>query len=330
MDWKKLLFGGGNEQTLDFFPPVVCEDSFTIDPPSEVFNEGFGDWRHAFVGQFIGAAPNFVALKKIVDSLWGKDSLAKVSLAGPNLYVFSFVNVSARDWVLENGPWHIQHKPLVLRKWEPNLPKLDFDLACMPVWIQLFNVPLELFSRRGLSYIASGIGKPLYMDSVTASRERLEFAKVCVEVAAGARIPRVIPVKMNDQSIVAVRVKIPWMPASCSHCKLFGHSDKLCSAVQEGVANQNPIWKAKPIVSNGEVDSSGVHANVVCGESSTIGEDVSNALVDEMGELALLGLPMLLWEMVLSQLVEMKAREIGKVKANVPGATGQGGVSFSQ
>ncbi|KAK8534030.1 hypothetical protein V6N12_047428 [Hibiscus sabdariffa] len=138
----------------------------------------------------------------------------------------------------------------------------------------------------------------------------------------------------------------------------------------EGVANQNPIWKAKPIVSNGEVDSSGVHANVVCGESSTIGEDVSNALVDEMGELALLGLPMLLWEMVLSQLVvcrmvmwrnfllcivrvysetiddlrkpraaslgvasllqEMKAREIGKVKANVPGATGQGGVSFSQ
>ncbi|KAK8606498.1 hypothetical protein V6N13_030779 [Hibiscus sabdariffa] len=164
----------------------------------------------------------------------GKSSLTKVSLAGSNLYVFSFANVTARDWVLENGPWHIQHKPFVLRKWEPNLKQLDFDLARMLIWVQLYNVPLEFFSRKGLSYISSAIGIPLYMDSVTASRERLEFAKVCVEVTVGHRIPRIVPVKLKDNSIVFVKVKIPWMPPCCSHCLSFRHLDRLRPMVKGG------------------------------------------------------------------------------------------------
>ncbi|KAK8684981.1 hypothetical protein V6N13_040992 [Hibiscus sabdariffa] len=90
----------------------------------------------------------------------------------------------------------------------------------MPVWVQLYSVPLELYSRRGLSYIASAIGYPLYMDTITASKERLEFAKVCVEIAAGARIPRAV--------VTTVKVSVPWMPACCSKCKTFGHTVSAC------------------------------------------------------------------------------------------------------
>ncbi|KAK8614048.1 hypothetical protein V6N13_122424 [Hibiscus sabdariffa] len=222
VDWRKFFSGGGDEQTLNFSPPVIRDDSFEIDLPSEVFNEGVSDWKLSLVGQFIGAAPNFVAPRRIVASLWGKDVLTMVSLAGSNLYVFSFANVTARDWVLENGPWHIQHKPLILRKWEPNLQRLDFDLTRMPIWVKLYNMPLELYTKLGLSYIPSGLGVPLYMGSITASRERLEFVKVCIEVPACVRLPRAIPVKMRDKSIVTVKIKFPWMPASCSSYKTFG------------------------------------------------------------------------------------------------------------
>ncbi|KAK8651553.1 hypothetical protein V6N13_141152 [Hibiscus sabdariffa] len=165
VDWKSFFFGGGDEQALEFFPTVTYEDSFAVESPPELFNEGISDWKDALVGQFIGTAPNFIALKRTVDALWGKSSLAK----------------------------HIQHKPLVLRKWEPNLKRLDFDLAKMPVWVQLYNAPLELFSRKGLSYISSALGVPLYMDLITASREHLEFAK----------------------------------------CSTFGHSEKFCPLAQQ-------------------------------------------------------------------------------------------------
>ena len=38
----------------------------------------------------------------------------------------------------------------------------------LPIWVHLGNVPLELFTLDGLSYIANAIGNPLYMDKCTA------------------------------------------------------------------------------------------------------------------------------------------------------------------
>ncbi|KAK8610902.1 hypothetical protein V6N13_082058 [Hibiscus sabdariffa] len=121
--------------------------------------------------------PNFQCFKKI-----GRD-------------VFSFANLTAtaRDWVLENGPRHIQNKPLVLRKWEPNLAKLNF----------------------GLSYIAGALGTPLYMDSITASRERLEYAKVYVEIGVDSEIPKHINLVLRNGSTNADHVYIPWLPPRC-------------------------------------------------------------------------------------------------------------------
>ncbi|XP_039005547.1 uncharacterized protein LOC120132938 [Hibiscus syriacus] len=152
--------------------------------------------------------------------------LRMLSLAGHNLYVFSFSNLELRDWVLENGPWHIQNKPLVLRKWEPNLRKLDFDLKCMPVWVQLYNVPLELFSRR------------------------LEFAKVCVKVEAGAVIPEVIQVVLSDGSFAKIRVYAPWFPKFCLECNTFGHLASSCAEVLKGPSKtketkESHFWRKK-------------------------------------------------------------------------------------
>ncbi|MBA0760202.1 hypothetical protein Gotri_022962, partial [Gossypium trilobum] len=58
----------------------------------------------------------------------------------------------------------------------------------MPVWIQLSRVPLDLFTRKGISYVVSALGKPLYMDGITTSEQSLAFAKVCVEIVAGFKI----------------------------------------------------------------------------------------------------------------------------------------------
>ena len=64
----------------------------------------------------------------------------------------------------------------------------------------------------GISYIASGLGNPLYIDRITANQQRLAFAKVCVEVEAAIEIPRFIEVELRDGSLVQVQVDILWMP----------------------------------------------------------------------------------------------------------------------
>ncbi|XP_039004038.1 uncharacterized protein LOC120130969 [Hibiscus syriacus] len=194
---------------------------------------GIAEWKLSLVGQFLGPAPNFATMQRIVDNLWAKashSSRIQVSLASSNLYIFSFATESARDWVLENGPWHIINKPLILRKWEPSLKRLNFDLSKIPIWVHLYNVPLELFSQAGLSYLASGVGIPISMDSVTTSKTMLEFAKVCVEIGVNDEIPKSIDVMLQDGQTSSVFVEIPWLPPRCKKCLIFGHNDKNCLA----------------------------------------------------------------------------------------------------
>ena len=59
----------------------------------------------------------------------------------------------------------------------------------MPVWVKLLNIPLEAWSTKGISAVASGIGKPLIMDQTTAKMcnegiGRLGYARVLVEISA--------------------------------------------------------------------------------------------------------------------------------------------------
>ncbi|MBA0750228.1 hypothetical protein Gogos_001646 [Gossypium gossypioides] len=70
----------------------------------------------------------------------------------------------------------------------------------LPVWIHLKHVPLELFTGGGLSYIASALGNPLYMDGITASKQRLSHAKVCVELS----VDQVFPRGYDDESIKTI------------------------------------------------------------------------------------------------------------------------------
>ncbi|KAK8571345.1 hypothetical protein V6N13_103472 [Hibiscus sabdariffa] len=177
MNWRSL-FAANKDHSVQFFPPHIENGDVTIRPPTEVFETGICIWKNSLVAQFLGKSPNFNLLKRLVNLLWGKFGDVEVNFAGENLFLFQSPNSESSDWVLANGPWHIHNMPIILRKWEPNLRSLEFNMDRLSVWIHLYRIPLELFTTVGLSYIASVIGIPLYMDSITAGLQRLAFAKV--------------------------------------------------------------------------------------------------------------------------------------------------------
>ncbi|XVE75051.1 hypothetical protein DITRI_Ditri12bG0066400 [Diplodiscus trichospermus] len=122
------------------------------------------------------------------------------------------------------------------------MSSLDFDLAKIPIWLHLRNVPLELFTRSGLSYIASAVGIPLYMDRITTSYQRLAYAKVCVEIKVSSEIPSSIEVRMKDGSPVSISMEVPWHQQRCKNCSLFGHSPNTC---QRKAATITKAWVLK-------------------------------------------------------------------------------------
>ncbi|XVF39908.1 hypothetical protein PTKIN_Ptkin01aG0070700 [Pterospermum kingtungense] len=83
----------------------------------------------------------------------------------------------------------------------------------------------------------------LWWSSISNLHQRLAYAKVCIELDAAKEIPKLVMVKMKDESLISVRVEVPWFPAKCTHCLLFGHEDKACP--KKPVVASNKVWVVK-------------------------------------------------------------------------------------
>ncbi|KAF5185843.1 hypothetical protein FRX31_024563 [Thalictrum thalictroides] len=84
--------------------------------------------------------------------------------------------------VVEAGPVFIVGRLFVVRRWTEEVERLRNRVNTMPVWANLYNLPKTLWTKKGISFVASVIGHPLFSDSTTFKKERLEYAQVCIEV----------------------------------------------------------------------------------------------------------------------------------------------------
>ena len=143
---------------------------------------------------------------------------------------FKFSSADGLSAILDRGPWFIAGRFLVLKRWERNLNlSAEASVTKIPIWALLYNVPVELWTQIGLSYIASAIRKPLFVDSTTLSWKRLNFARVCIEIEVGAEMIEEIDLASGaseDPCLDPIKIKVvyQWKPAQCSHCRAFGHS----------------------------------------------------------------------------------------------------------
>ncbi|GAV56984.1 DUF4283 domain-containing protein, partial [Cephalotus follicularis] len=103
-------------------------------------------------------------------------------VVGNGVFLVKFANGQARDWVLKNGPWDIWGYHLAVRKWSKDMVLALEDCKSIPIWVKLTRVPVQYWTKLGLSYIASVLGKPLHMDANTTKRYALSFARVCIDM----------------------------------------------------------------------------------------------------------------------------------------------------
>ncbi|KAE8683567.1 hypothetical protein F3Y22_tig00111200pilonHSYRG00116 [Hibiscus syriacus] len=107
-------------------------------------------------------------------------------------------------------------------------------------------------------------GYPLSMDSITAMKSRLEFAKVCVEIGASDAIPEFMDVVLNNGQTTSIAVEVPWMPLSCKNCNVFCHNVKGLKHNPNSQAS-TMVWRKKDVVT-----STSLVPEAVCPEGNQI------------------------------------------------------------
>ncbi|KAJ9535295.1 hypothetical protein OSB04_un001607 [Centaurea solstitialis] len=239
--WKGVTLADkikGNTESkiiLKFKEPIVLEDGRKVVRFSkEVIQEGAKLNSMQLIGHFVGVSMPFLLVSNLLMRLWKKYGLIDVASNYAGYFILKFNNEEGMFFVLENGPWMLNNVPFFVRKWEVGCVLGKPELKKLPMWVNLYGVPLEIWNVQGLSELASGIGVPLALDRATEERclkqaGRAGFARVLIEVAADRSIPDSISglIPLLDGRIL-VRAEYKWKPSRCEHCKVFGHTFAKC------------------------------------------------------------------------------------------------------
>lgn len=102
------------------------------------------------------------------------------------------------------------------------------EMSMVPIWVTFPNLPLEYWSAKPLSRIASQVGVPITTDQLTKEKARCSYARVLVHVDASSPLVRSFPVINPDGSVHIQKVVYEFEPRYCSNCQSMTHDIMMC------------------------------------------------------------------------------------------------------
>lgn len=84
--------------------------------------------------------------------------------------------------LLQEGPWTINGIILQLTPWRPFFEPALSKINTAAIWVQLHNLPVELWHGEMLDSITSHLGNLLKVDELTSSLARSKYARVCIKI----------------------------------------------------------------------------------------------------------------------------------------------------
>ncbi|KAL0304696.1 UNVERIFIED_CONTAM: hypothetical protein Sangu_3068800 [Sesamum angustifolium] len=200
-------FNNSTRRTLSYVSPSIQNGEVVLRPSTDVVREGSRRWDCTAIGYFLGRKPYYHHLNDYIRKVW--PVVKEVTATSNGFYFFQFKMEIAMEKVIEGGPWLFQGQPIVLQRWEPGMVLRKHKHTQVPVWIRLRHLPVEFWTNDGLSTVASGVGRPLYQDSITRACTRLDSACVCVMLDILSTLPKHLIIMMPKKDGSETPYKAP-------------------------------------------------------------------------------------------------------------------------
>lgn len=148
-------------------------------------------------------------------------------------------NALERDKILNGGPYLILGRHLVLKALPSCFLFKAEDMNYIPTSVKVFGLPAECWTKKVLSRLASVIGKPIYTDKLTQSKQRTTSARILIEVDATK--PRVdeLNVKLPTKEYTKLEFTYEYEAKYCMDCKTLGDSTGWCDVTNAKANKEN-------------------------------------------------------------------------------------------
>ncbi|GKB46389.1 hypothetical protein Tco_0897142 [Tanacetum coccineum] len=195
------------ELQMSYVPQFVSKQengARRIDISVEDIKKGSEACYLQLYGYFVGTSMDYRIVNANLSRMWRVYGIDGITKTNSGLFYFKFKNEEGMKSVLESGPWMVNNVPLVLNIWEPGIWLEKVEPSTIPIWVCVYNIPMELCN-------GNGIGKIMTVDELPSS---LEIAYP--------------PIGNRPARVGKLDVKYQWKPPLCTFCKTFGHATVSC------------------------------------------------------------------------------------------------------
>lgn len=167
-NWEKLKHPEKRGIALDF----VDFDMDIVDVQLEDVEDGLSDWSFSLVGYFIGGKPTISRIEEFMSKTWKHVNSPKLLLIKRNWFIFKFSSLDDMDEILSGEQWFLPDLTLILKKWTPTIFHEIDKLTKLPIWVTFSELDPVLWAAKALSKIASRVGTPLFVDTITTKKKK--------------------------------------------------------------------------------------------------------------------------------------------------------------
>jgi len=226
--------------------PTIKGDKFSISIPDEEYDLGMEACKNNLHARIIwpkGSSPlTVVALKEKLKPVWKNLAPWGVTSIGKGFYEFVFSSVEDARRVRSVGSWMLNPGLLKLFPWTKDFsPNLQTNTSAQ-VWLKIHGLAQEYWRKRIIFAIASSVGTPICVDSVT-SKPAIErtfghFARVLIDIDLSKELRYEVLVERKGYAFF-VELEYENVPEFCVFCKTVGHSVSVCRKASKGSNDGN-------------------------------------------------------------------------------------------
>lgn len=210
-------------------------------------------WNASIVGFVLGANPPLNVIEGFINRIWKDLKIDKTAMLSHGMFIVRFLSLEDRDKALNTRPF-FDRKPLIMKPWTADMDLQKGDVKNIPIWVKIHELDFKYWGDKCLPKIIDQLGMYVKADQATSNREKLQFARVLVEVDIEEELPDSLDFVNEKGILTTIRLEYEWKPVKCANCKMFGHESTVCK-------NGRKKWIAKkptnePIASSNDEQGS--------------------------------------------------------------------------
>lgn len=205
--------------------------------------------QKSVIGKFLSS--KIIPFHQINNSLmgiWGNPAGFKLMELEDKYYQIAMEKEEDIHRILKGSPWIVRNVWLVVHPWDRQVSPSSMNFAKVPLWIQLWGLPVHCKTATMGKALGSQLGEVLdsavyeLSDKATFVKIKVLF-EVCNPIRAGMYIGNEV------DGVTWIDFRFENLPMFCFHCGLVGHIEENCLDKQNdietsdvGTVNPRGAW----------------------------------------------------------------------------------------